>query len=743
MRTGICRLFLVLSFAVACFLGCEENAFIGEGASNKAPSIRLTGGPLEGDTTSYRIEFSWIGSDVDGRIDCYEYVLCDGDLTGFDPADTTGLDKWRSTVRTDSTFAFSADQEEDEAVRVGENKYTVFYKRVHTFFVRAVDDRGGRSEAAYRSFTARTLAPYAVIDYPKNPFPGHEQSLPTLFKLHWTGEDPIDETWNIQEPESTRHLLLRVKTGILDSLNKNPESFEKYWTPWMAYDAPGDSGTTTVIGDDELITMQGRYMFAVQAKDDAGAVTSVFNAAENVRLFVGYKSPGPMLQVTESHLGVWMVLGANNSPVAYRVPAGFPLEFSWSANASSYGGEVSSYQYGWDIVDLSDPNEWDVEASPYVKSAPSIVFQSGVHTLYIKAEDNLGSTTLFSFEASVFTLTMRKNLLWVDDFYSTDYVQDDYAFPTKSEHMEFWLGICSRAKNFDATADVYVTASQSFQIPDIELLWNYKNIIWSYTSSDNVMAWDNMIRFTPESLIGQSTTRHFDYLSYYMASGGHVWTEGKGDERGGLGAVLLPAYRSFPVNLRCESAGIRTGCNGDTSGVNGIAYKAYCVTVLDKVKDPVRKGDNRLPARNIDYDAMAAGFKDTTDAITTAHPGLPADLTLWSKVTADKMFFDPKVRGFWYVEIYDPKYWMKITGAASQSCLHPMYRMRARNAIYSPINGAVIAFWTTKYADVQPDIEGAVAAPCVHFGIPLWFFNRTQANAIADVIFKEWHISAM
>ena len=41
---------------------------------------------------------------------------------------------------------------------------------------------------------------------------------------------------------------------------------------------------------------------------------------------------------------------------------------------------------------------------------------------------------------------------------------------------------------------------------------------------------------------------------------------------------------------------------------------------------------------------------------------------------------------------------------------------------------------------VVADAEGAVGAPSVHFGFPLWFFNRAQVDSIADVIFDEWQI---
>jgi hypothetical protein len=72
-----------------------------------------------------------------------------------------------------------------------------------------------------------------------------------------------------------------------------------------------------------------------------------------------------------------------------------------------------------------------------------------------------------------------------------------------------------------------------------------------------------------------------------------------------------------------------------------------------------------------------------------------------------------------------------------------MYLMRARNVL-SPVNNTAIALWVTKYAGVVPDVElgVAVAAPSVHLGFELWFFNRTQVNALIDQIFEKWGIRA-
>jgi len=526
----------------------------------------------------------------------------------------------------------------------------------------------------------------------------------------------------------------------VNELNQNPAKFEDQWTPWRSCHAPGDSGTSTVIGDDELLSRTNTYVFAVQAKDEAGAVTTIFDTKLNARVFAILIGVGPLLKVSEPYLGSYSYIGDNNRPEAFKLPADFSLNFRWKADASSYGGVISSYRYGWDVMDLSDPNDWDVQPSPFITSAPPATFTSGVHTLFIEAMDNNGISTIAQMEVMTFPLRMDRPLFWVDDFYSTDFYQTNYAFPTESEHDAFWLNICSRAEGFSPGVDVYETVKRNYLPPDIETLWRYKNVIWTFSSDDRINAWDDMVRFIPESRIGQYSKLWFNFLSFYMASGGHVWTEGKSDKQGGLSAVLLPNQQTLPRNLRCEIAGVGTGCDGDTSGVFSMAYKDYCVTVLDKVGATARV-DDRMPVRRIEWDALNYGYRDPTDPVTARYAGLPSRLALWETVTKPGNFFDPLVQGFPFVEFYNPGYWMIVNGLKPQSCFHPMYRMRTRNVL-SHVNNVTIAFWTTKYADVEPRTGGGVAAPSVHFGLPLWYFNRAQVDSIADVIFKTWDISA-
>lgn len=737
MRKRFLITFLAPAAALLAAFGCGEDTYLGDYRLNSVPVVKLTSGPVEGDTVSYRISFSWIGNDRDGTVEFYEFVLCTGDPIGFDPADTTGIDKWTRTFATDSTFGFAAD-EFDGDVTIGQNHYSR-YQKTHTFFIRAVDDRGGCSEPVYRSFTAQTLAPFAIIEAPRNPFPGQAQVVPPVVQFKWYAEDPIDTPWNVREADSTRFLLVMNASSAITELNENPAAFENLWTPWRSYDAPGDSGTSTIIGDDEVLSKLYSYLFAVQAKDEAGAVTTIFDARKNVRVFTVLLGAGPLLKVKEPYLGSYSYIGENNRPQTFKVPAEFVVSFSWLADASSYGGIISSYRYGWDVADLNDPNEWSVVPSPFHTAAPPVTFTAGVHTLFIEATDNNGISTLAQMEVTFFPLRMDRNLFWIDDFYSTDFTQTIYAFPTETEHDNFWLEICSRAQGFSPSVDVFETVNHNYLYPDIETLWRYKNVIWTSSSEDRIMAWDDMVRFIPESWIGQYSTLTFNFLSSYMASGGHVWTEGKGDAAGGLAAVLFPLQQVFPRNLRCEITGLRTGCDGDTSGVFSMAYQDYCVTVLDKITQGPR-ADSRMPARRTEWDALHYGYRDGTDAETLRHPGLPSRLYLWDMVTKPGNFFDPQIRGFEFVELYNPAYWMNVNGLRSQSCFHPMFRMRTRNTL-SALNNTTIAFWTTKYANVEPSVEGGVPAPSVHFGIPLWYFNRAQVDSIADVIFREWNIS--
>ncbi|HUV36880.1 MAG TPA: hypothetical protein VMX58_08080, partial [Patescibacteria group bacterium] len=267
----------------------------------------------------------------------------------------------------------------------------------------------------------------------------------------------------------------------------------------------------------------------------------------------------------------------------------------------------------------------------------------------------------------------------------------------------------------------------------------YKNIIWTYSSSQDALR--KVIQFTPESDVGEAGDIVVNYLSLFLAKGGHLWTLGRSEQGGGLAAIFKPsAIPLWPATFKFDMA---TDAD-DTSAVDCMGHRDYCVTMLDKIWGSFRTDPEEIPAnynRNLDRDGMRYAVRADNDPITQQYPGLPERLELWDEVARQGRFFDPQVRGFIYCEIYDPSYYMEYRLVESQPCFHPMYRMRARSSL-SFIDNGTIAIWVDKYSDIVPEVKIGVrvAARSFHFGFPLWFFNRSQVDAIVNLVFSEWQI---
>ncbi|MCK4549308.1 MAG: hypothetical protein KAU49_04035 [Candidatus Krumholzibacteria bacterium] len=718
--------------AAILLAGCSgSNVFTGEIKDNKLPTIELTNGPIEGDTTLYTVHFFWLGEDEDGTIDHYEFCMAEGDPVGFDPADTVGA--WLRTNLTDSVFAVSADNY-DRNVEINRSLYGKF-KKTHTFFIRAIDDRGSASETISRSFTAFTLAPHIIINYPyATNLDSGAQKLSVVSTFMWYGKDPIDAPWNYQEVDSVRYLYAFYYTGLIDALNRNPGEFEDMWSDWIWYHAEGDSGKQTTLGDDELLETNRSYILAVQAKDEAGAVSSIFNKRTNVRHFMAMQPTGPVLRINEPFLGTFSFLGLDFRPEKVDVPPGFEMNWTWTGDASSYGGVVQSFRYGWDIADFNDPTEWEVFPSPYISSAGPTTFYSGIHTLYVESADNLGTKTLGTIEVTVIPIIMTRDLLWVDDFPSLDFAQMIYAFPTESEHDRFWKDICLKVKGFDPSRDIYDIKENDFYVPPLALIFKYRNIIWSFSKAIDPEAgsvWNRIVKYTPSGTAG---LLNLNFLTYYLAFGGHLWTVGEGHRSASLAACL--ENNLFPLYIRCEFWGSSLSCS-NTTGASTMAYRDFCVSALDKAEGLFPK--YYLGVRRPDYDAMRNAYLDRSDPLIAGMEWLPHKLELWDTVTRPGMFFDLFVRGFHYVEYYDPEYYMSYLGKNSQSCFHPMYRATTMNS-WSVVFNSTVAFWYSKYAGVKASPAGCIAAPSVHIGFPLWFFDRAQVDSLSTAIFKTWQL---
>jgi hypothetical protein len=580
--------------------------------------------------------------------------------------------------------------------------------------------------------------PVAVIDKPRLQGAG-TQSYATTVTFRWHCEPEC-------KPMSVRYLcdLVRDANGVYSDtfdvvrdLNRNPSRYEDRWSDWIRYDAPDDAGRHVKV---DGLTAGKKHFFAVQARSYCDHVTTLFQLNKNIRRFVASVKVGPLLTVGETYLGYSRFIGTTMTPVKYDLPGGVPLNFRWEADAEEYGGEIVCYRYGWDVQDINDPSDWDVECAPFHTAAPTRTLYSGVHTLYIEAVDNGNKTTRAAIQINIIPFAMDRTLLWVDDFFSIDPQPPMYETPGESNHDAFWVDICSRAGGFDPGRDVYdCFYGHSTHPPTIQEIGKYKNIIWTYSTSQD--AWRKVVEFTPESHIGSGQQPKLNYLPVFLARGGHLWTLGRSENVGGLAAIwkesrmpLWPATFMFDMSYNPS----------DTSGVHCMGYRDYCVSAIDKIWGSFKSDPGEVPPnyiRDLTRDGMRYAYKDDTDFITAQYPGLPVQLDLWEEVTKPGRFFDPQIRGFMYCEIYDPQYYMDFYLMTSQHCFHPIYRMKARSSL-SFINDQTIAIWVTRYEDIVPDVQAGigVAARSVHFGFPLWFFDRTAVDEIVEVVFDEWQI---
>ncbi len=593
----------------------------------------------------------------------------------------------------------------------------------------------------YSSTTApQKTDPSVMVYYPAQASGTNSYARVILFKWRAVSEE--------NEPARVRYLFTPVVDtsgtynpgfDILDDLNRNPWRYQDRWSSWIPYHAPGDSGRSTIIGDDEEVELLKYHIFAVQARGEENTITREFREGFNARKFIVAQPSGPELIMMDPGLAGFKFLGEGLSPAEVEIPPGYPLNFRWQADASSYGGGIRGFRYGWDITGLES---WEAPFSGEAESIPETAFYSGVHTLTVEVSDLQGNITRGIIHFTVVPFPMTRNLLWVDDFYSVSFPIEDYSHPPEYRHDQFWLDICSRALGFDPSLDVF-DCDEHRAPPDLRTMGNYKNIIWTYSSSCDY--WSELVHFIPGDKISQQSPGTINYLPSYLTMGGHLWTLGRSERRGGLASVIDPGNMIFPFNLECEINGINPDGRCDRGGVKSMAYRDYCVTVIDKVKGRFRPDD--MPERRLDhYDVMEYAYRDNSLPRNSSCPGMPRRLKLWSEVTAPGRFFDPDSSsspgGFTYVELYDPEYWMQRKGLISQACFTPLYRMKAKNDT-SAVDHSTAAIWLTRYDHVVPSVASgpAVAAPSFHFGFPLWFFNRSEVDSLADAIFGRWQIS--
>ncbi len=783
---GRIRLFGVLGALVGLIGACSDGTLSGEHVSNKPPTVWLSSGPPEGSTGTYTVQLFWGGWDPDGEIKYYEYLVTDNVTGVFSPDDTTGV-PWSPVVGNDSTFTFSADSLVDN----NPTTQKANFERSHTFFIRAVDEDNLRStEPAYRSFTSRTISPEVRITTPAAELGLTPADIPPISTIVWTATDFIDSDDNKQEPDSVQWALVST-TGHDNSYSKtitylrdNPNAPE--WYPWSWYRAPLDSGKSWTTPPLEF----GDYVFAIRAKDEAGAVTAILNeplvAGQpfNVRrLKIAPRISGPTFIISSSLIGSIIAASCDYPLTIVDVPAGVDLAFTLKACAEHYGGTVSGYRYGWDILDLNDPDQWEIDYTPFVGSlanTPPRNFNFGTHTFTAEVIDNSGFCSRIEVKVNIVRFNGERNLLVVDD-YKPDEVpgQSGWAVtnggvPNDAEHDAFWLDMVSDLDAFDPTRD-FIAIAVERELP-LTTIAGYKSILWSVSSDVDMRAINDLpllyiyvqyrSKRPPRDTQGACSPTGGvqgkvlpNYIGLAMQAGVHVLIAGQHPLQNALSRTASPPVRwpAIPLyEFELGNTQIGTGPQDvdNPPGDQAFAYRDVCVDVIDfgfQTTQRLRVRGSGTVA-NQRYCAVTPAWRAPNAQSRRddgMRGGIPSDpnfppITLRTEVAAPGRKFAPSSESL-DIEVYNPAYFRE--GALCpyvtppRPCFEPIYLLDCLDTAERTYQQPV-AFRSGVYADVvSDDIPGAVAARSAVFGFPPVYFNPAEVKpAIEYILFTEWQL---
>ncbi|HEX6942973.1 MAG TPA: hypothetical protein VF128_08585 [Gemmatimonadaceae bacterium] len=766
---------LVVLAVTALFAACSTDGVDGETKKNQPPTVWLSAGPPEGSTSQYRVEMFWGGWDPDGEIGGYEYLISDNEGS-FNPADTVGV-PWTPVAGNDSTFTFSADEPVD-TLNLDPTKQVAEFTRSHTFFIRAIDTQGTRSKLpAYRSFTAFTLSPEVRIEVPRknllNP-----ADVPPISTFKWKAYDYVAEAppTGISQPPDSVQWALKSTKNFDNDFEKTITYLRDYsasaadWYPWVWYSAPGDSGkfwTTPPVDP-------GNYIFAIRAKDEAGAVTPVLDEEKNVRrIRVGTRTSGPLITLSNEYMGVIRWTSCSPPLTIIDVPAGVPLIFKINGDASFYGGTVAGYRYGWDITDLNDPETWEIDLTPFstennIATLPPRTFFFGTHTLTVEVVDNNGYCSRVPVKVNIVQFTLERSLLIVDDDTTDDNSVGWVAgYPTDAEHDAFWRSMATEVAGFDPQLD---TANTLLGYLPLTTLAKYKSIIWSVAADRDtpkqkqfplLYAFIQHRPKDPSKAQAVSGKVEPDVIALAMAAGGHIMIAGRHPIQlvanrtyygnNGLRYPVIWAYELEGEQATAPTAEAQANPIGDLS----FAYRELCLetmdyAVLDKLTIWRRStGSKReyCPTSNVRGPTGTASV--TGDGIRFAAPllgGYPT-LNLRSEVTGADGWYREDVRSL-DSEVYNPRYFQRTSGvfgscnyaAPPRPCFQPIYGLGCLDTAEEVYNQP-IAFFTSAYADRVADVPGAVAARSVVFGFPPVFMDPVAFRQTMDkILFDEWKL---
>jgi hypothetical protein len=260
------------------------------------------------------------------------------------------------------------------------------------------------------------------------------------------------------------------------------------WSDWIEYPAEGEMPFLSFFD----LADQVYFLLALQVMDSDGSVSIALDYQMEVFNFqVREGAFRPDVTICEPFLGC-----PSASEIFNEIAGGQPLNFSWIADASAYGGTIVSYRHGWDLVDPDDPNDpgWAVPAGlePENLFAVERSFSDGLHNFILRVVDDSDQVRLISWTLSVVPFVDPSNqlpLLVIDQVYDPDGLvnnwQDQFGNPRNAEryrnpYWQFLEDVPGGVADFDWSRDWM----DHRDTPYFRDLVNYKAVLCYAKSND-------------------------------------------------------------------------------------------------------------------------------------------------------------------------------------------------------------------------------------------------------------------
>jgi len=563
--------------AVLCaffgLLACDAD-YVGESVPNDPPETRLTAFPPHLEATSTTVEFQWSGSDRDGRVVAFEWALAENGSDGcVDPEETASL-QWQRTEDHSVVVRVPADEEIEPGL----------FAASYSFWVRAIDDDGDVDDSPESvAFTAQTLAPEISIVSPQPISSISCRVAPRTIRFEWKPSDA-----DAQEGD-----VLRVRSIVLpwmrtEDLCYTQEQFETSnpiaaleaddprWTEWVDYEAADEQTAIRIV---EGLELDVGVLFAAQARDADGAVSTFFRWNREVRYFRPGAAVYPELALMDPTLG--RIHGVGTTRRARMLFEGESLSFSWMASIVGDVGLLDGYRYGWNLEDPLDPADpnWATDWTAAAIAAPGRTLGVGEHSFTVAARGVDGETTTLTVDLTVVRLAPaaeRRPLLLIDDTRqepgqeSYDLLQD-----------ETWANALAAASLTDF--DALEAARESDRLT-VETLANYRSVIWY--SDPKALSFLHRDAAAAESAHGAKML-----VERFQSTGGNVLLAGPGVASSTAilaSPVLYSAMEPIVFDSKQDVYPCWDLCQyHGPAHSSSLSHHGFCVSMFERVRPPI------------------------------------------------------------------------------------------------------------------------------------------------------------